>query len=245
VEYKRTILVVDDASMFLELESLFLARSGRVITARSGAEALELARRERPEVVVTDLDMPGMSGDALCKEIRNDRELRHTPVIAVIASEFGEDRARAVRAGADDIVAKPISRIALIRAVNRFLRAPVVHGLARVSLETEVHIRARRGEAKGWSRNLSRGGIFVEAEPTAPLESEVQLHFQLPDSARALSPTAKVVWSREPTDGRPKGMGLQFLALDRASARHIDEYVYERELTQPDPIPPGAPPGVR
>ena len=100
MEYKRTILVVDDASMFRELESLFLARSGRVITAPSGAEALEMARRERPEVVVTDLDMPGMSGDALCKEIRNDGELRHTPVIAVISGEFGEDRARAVRAGA-------------------------------------------------------------------------------------------------------------------------------------------------
>ena len=78
-EMKRKILIVDDAPMFRELESLFLARSGRVITASDGSESLDLARRELPDVVVADYSMPGMRGDALCREIKSDPDLRKTP----------------------------------------------------------------------------------------------------------------------------------------------------------------------
>jgi CheY-like chemotaxis protein len=119
---QRTILVVDDAPVFRELGSLFLARSGRVITASYGNEALVAMQRERPDVVVTDLHMPGMDGDALCREIKSDLHLRHIPVIVATSGESADERARAVLAGADDVIAKPIRRLSLIQAVNRFLR---------------------------------------------------------------------------------------------------------------------------
>jgi uncharacterized protein (TIGR02266 family) len=222
------ILIVDDAAMFRELGALFLARTARVLTANNGFEGLDVARRARPHVVVADLDMPCMGGEELCRRIKADSDLRDTPVILVTTDDRGEERARAVRAGADDVIEKPISRIALIQAVNRFLRGPRVRGLARVPIEAPVRIVAPPEDVWGVARNLSRGGIFVEAASPIPPATEVALEFQLPESPHAIAPTAQVIWRREHAADSPDGMGLQFLALDRESAASIDAFVYER-----------------
>lgn len=227
MEFKRKILVVDDAPMFRELESLFLARSGRVITAADGVEAFEIARRERPDVIVTDLSMPGMRGDALCRAVKADPDLAGTPVIIVTGRGAGDEHEDAVRAGAADVVEKPVNRVSLIQAVNHFLRI-AERGLVRVPLETDVRLSHAHRESWGRTRNVSRGGMFVETEELGPApETEVQLEFTLPDMRHALQPTAKVVWRRRETGSLRPGMGLQFLKLDREAARYLDDFVYE------------------
>ena len=69
MEAKRTILVVDDLPMFRDLESVFLSRYGRVLTAANGAEALETVRREQPDVVVLDFHLPDIDSETLCQRI--------------------------------------------------------------------------------------------------------------------------------------------------------------------------------
>jgi uncharacterized protein (TIGR02266 family) len=226
-EAPRKILVVDDAAMFRDLESVFLGRSGHVLLACDAEEAWQTLQRERPDVVVTDLSMPGAGGDDLCRRIKADPDFRRTPVVIVASRDHGEEHERAVRAGADDVVEKPINRVSLIQAVNHFLRL-AVRGLVRVALETEVHIAAPDCELWGRSRNVSRGGIFVESEHALAPDSEVRLEFTLPESPDAISPTAKVVWRRPASRAVAAGIGLQFLRLDREAARRLDEYVYER-----------------
>ena len=225
---RRTILLADDAALFRDLGSLFLARTGDVITARDGIEALARIARERPEVVVADLDMPRLDGAELCRRLKADPETRAIPVILVTSGDEALHRARAVRAGADDVIAKPISRIALIQAVNRFLRGTGIRGLTRVPMVAEVHIVGASDVSHGIARNLSRGGIFVEAERAAALETEVELRFELPDSRVPIAPTAEIKWCRPRTPDHAAGMGMRFLALDRNSALRIDEYVYQR-----------------
>jgi uncharacterized protein (TIGR02266 family) len=227
VETRRKILVVDDTPLFRDLESLFLSRSGRVITARNADEGLAALRRERPDVAVIDLHMPGTSGDALCRTLKADPELARIPVILVTRSDAPEDRAVAIRAGADDVLAKPLSRVTLIHAVNRFLRPPLLRGLARVRLDTAVRIRLPDEDAWGTVRNLSRGGIFVELEHPISPSTEVELEFRLPDAPTPLAPTAQVVWNRPAAPGSPTGLGLQFLAIDGASVQRIEAFVYE------------------
>lgn len=226
-EAPRKILVVDDAAMFRDLESLYLGRSGHILLACDAEEAWETLHRERPDIVVTDLSMPGMGGDDLCRRIKADADFRRTPVVIVASRDLGEEHERAVRAGADDVVEKPINRVSLIQAVNHFLRLSV-RGLVRVALETDVHIAGADCELWGRSRNVSRGGIFVESEHALAPDSEVTLEFTLPESPGAISPTAKVVWRRPGSRAVPAGLGLQFLRLDREAARRLDEYVYER-----------------
>jgi twitching motility two-component system response regulator PilH len=228
VHNRRTILLADDAALFRDLGSLFLARTGEVVTARDGIEALARIARERPEVVVADLDMPRLDGAELCRRLKADPETRSIPVILVTSGDEAQHRARAVRAGADDVIAKPISRVALIQAVNRFLRGTGIRGLTRVPMVAEVHIGGASDISHGIARNVSRGGIFVEAEKTAPTDTEVELIFELPDSGMPIAPTAEVIWCRPRSANHAAGMGMRFLALDRSSALRIDDYVYQR-----------------
>jgi uncharacterized protein (TIGR02266 family) len=228
VEPKRTILVVDDAPMFREMESLFLCRYGRVLTAASGAEALETVRRERPDVVVLDFHLPDIDGETLCRRIRALRPAESASAVVAISSGDSRDHERAIRAGAADVLSKPLSRLGLVETVNRLVRFPEMRGMARIDHAATVRVLMERQEHWGTMRNLSRGGMYIEASWSAPPESEMQLEFRLPELGTPLSPTAKVIWSRQRRDGLSAGMGVRFLALDAASAQTLDAFVYER-----------------
>jgi CheY-like chemotaxis protein len=237
VESGRTILVVDDVEMFRELGALFLARTGKVVTAEDGAEALELARTERPVLVLTDLQMPRMDGAELCAAIRSEPELARTPVIVMTGSELASDHARAVLAGADDVIPKPMSRAVLLGTVNRFFRTPAPRGLPRAMIDAPVRIRVGESEVWGQARNVSRGGIFIEADLEVTPHSDVALDFELPDTARRFSPTARVIWRRgvEARSGRA-GIGLRFVGIDSKSTRVLEEYVFERTASRSNPL---------
>ena len=226
----RVILVADDVAMFRELESVFLARSGTVITASGGHEALELLRTQRTDIAVIDLHMPDLPGDEVCRAVRQDAELRDLPLVLVVPGDTPEDHERAVRAGADDILTKPIDRLSLNGAVARLLQAPGERSRVRVAVEDSVRVRLSRDNAiaYGNARNLSRGGIFVESPGRLPVDTEVRLDFRLPEGEASISPTARVVWQRPRAEDEPPGMGLEFLALARRDTERLAAFVYER-----------------
>jgi len=229
VSDRRTILIVDDVALFRELGSLFLARTGRILTAASGEEGLAIVRRVRPDLVLTDFQMPGMSGESLCRAIKDDPELSDTPVVVMLGRHSGKQRARAVRAGADATLEKPLDRLSLVETVNRFVRFDVARGLPRVDLSTPVAIEAGDRRLYGTLRNLSRGGVFLETAGGISESMEVGLRFCLPDSDDVLSPSAQVVWSSTTIEGSETcGIGLQFVELDRSTSRSLDDYVLER-----------------
>lgn len=239
-EPARTILFVDDVQMFRDLGALFLARSGKIVTANDGLEALELIRSDRPEMILSDLVMPRMDGAELCAHVKSDPDLRTIPVVLITASALAADHARAIHAGADDVLSKPLSRVALLETVNRFLRFSRVRGLPRIAIEAPVHIRAGATEGWGRVRNVSRGGMFIEADVSVSPHSEVALEFELPETPRRFAPTAMVVWrsaeQRMDAGGAPlTGLGLRFVGLDARSARYLEDYVHERA-----PIAPAA-----
>jgi CheY-like chemotaxis protein len=225
VARNRTILVVDDAPMFRELESAFLARQGRVLTAASGAAGLELAQRHRPGVILLDLHMPELGGEEVCRQLKEDAELSSIPVVMLTASPFAEDHARCIRAGADQVLAKPISQLALIDVVHRYLRSPG-RGMPRAPLDTPVRLLQGSRESWGKARNISRGGMFVESDCAG--DAEIVLEFCLPETLYVLTPTATVVWQRRGGSGEAEGVGLRFLCLDGPSARRLGAFVDER-----------------
>ena len=162
---RKKILVADDTELFRELGSIFLARLGTVLTASSGSEALEIARREQPQVMIVDFEMPDMCGDNLCRAVKADRDLHRTPVILVTSGRCAEDHARAVRAQADDVLMKPLNRIQLGLSVSRLLGDDRHLAPARVPFDEDVRVRLVRADASSWGvvRDLSRGGVFVES----------------------------------------------------------------------------------
>ena len=224
----RSILVVDDAAMFRDLQALFLARQGRVLTAASGKEGLELAQRHRPDVVLLDLFMPELDGEAVCRMLRADPVLQDTPVVMLTASQRAEDYERCIRAGANQVLTKPIQRVALIDAVSRYLQSPTPRGMPRVDVATAVRIARAAGECTGTATNLSRGGMFVESPCDATPPEEVALEFSLPETLSVLTPTARVVWRRAGEAGVEPGFGLRFVRIDGESVRTLSDFVSER-----------------
>jgi len=126
------ILVVDDEPDITALVAYHLAKAGyRVSTASSGTEAIEAAREERPDVVVLDLMLPGVSGYDILAELRNRAETRDIGVILLTARREEVDRIRGLTLGADDYLTKPFSpqELALrVGALLRRLNAPPVSG---------------------------------------------------------------------------------------------------------------------
>ena len=104
-----TILVVDDNAFSRELIRELLEPSGHVVLeAMNGAEALDLIRRRAPDLVFLDLQMPVQDGFGVLRELRSEHRFRKLPVVAVTASAMIGDRERAIAAGFDSYIAKPI-----------------------------------------------------------------------------------------------------------------------------------------
>lgn len=226
---RRTILVVDDAPLLRELGSLFLGRAGRVLTAASGEEGLAVARLEQPELIVADVGMPGLDGATLCQTLKHDPLLGSTRIVLLVATNDPAERERAVRAGADDVLLKPIDRVVLLDTARRLLsEAP--QGLPRVVLAQPIQLRRDRLSWDGLARNLSRGGVFVESSHLLTPPNEIEIAMRLPETTEWLASTAQVIWTRPGTrDARRRsGMGLRFLALDRGTARRLSDWVDER-----------------
>lgn len=109
-----TILVVEDNSLNAKLVRDVLQHAGyEVLEAETGEEGLRVARERRPDLVLMDLQLPGIDGTEALRRLRADESTRRIPVMAVTASAMAADRADAVRAGFDAFVEKPISVRAL------------------------------------------------------------------------------------------------------------------------------------
>jgi CheY-like chemotaxis protein len=120
------VLVVDDEQDARDLLKTVLTNAGAdVLTAASTAEALPLLEREAPDVLISDIEMPGEDGYSLMRKVREMRGGRtsRVPSIALTAYAAGEDRLRALRAGFQVHVAKPVSPAELIAVTSALAAA--------------------------------------------------------------------------------------------------------------------------
>lgn len=134
------ILVVDDEPDIVALVAYHLAKAGyQVATAASGPDALDMARRERPSLIVLDLMLPGMSGFDVLEQVRADADTRDVAVLMLTARREEADRIRGLSLGADDYLTKPFRRPNSRFAWERF---------------SGVLARARPGAPTRWSLAL-------------------------------------------------------------------------------------------
>ena len=104
-----TVLIVDDVPASLHgLRQLLTAHGYDVLTAQDGEEALAIATREHPDIVLTDVRMPKKDGFEVCRELRAQEQTRLTPVILVTGAAESDDKIRAIDAGASEFLSKPI-----------------------------------------------------------------------------------------------------------------------------------------
>ena len=120
-ERKKILLVDDTDTILLFLKTLLAVNDFEFLTAKNGAEAVEKARRERPDLVLLDIFMPVMDGIEACRVMKGDPELKDIPVVIVTARSEAENVERCLDAGCDDYVFKPVRKLELLDKINRLL----------------------------------------------------------------------------------------------------------------------------
>jgi two-component system, OmpR family, phosphate regulon response regulator PhoB len=154
------VLVVEDEPAQREVLAYNLEAEGfRVTSADSGDEALLLVAEERPDLIVLDWMLPGVSGIEICRRLKSRPETRNVPVIMLSARSEEVDRVRGLETGADDYVVKPYSVVELMARVRGQMRRtrPASLGevleFADITLDSETH-------------RVTRGGQSVKLGPT-------------------------------------------------------------------------------
>jgi two-component system phosphate regulon response regulator PhoB len=114
-----TILIADDEPAIVDLVRFTLEDANvRIVDAADGATAVELARRERPDVALLDVQMPRLDGLEACRQLRRLPECRHIRIVMLTAAAQAADRRRGLEAGADHYLTKPFSPLALLTLVR-------------------------------------------------------------------------------------------------------------------------------
>lgn len=127
------ILVVDDIATNRKLlEVKLLAEYYEVVSAASGAEALEAAAQWSPDVILLDVMMPGMDGYEVCRRLKQDAATAHIPVVMVTALMDAAERVRGLEAGADDFLSKPVDDATLLARLRALLRVKQVQDAWRL-----------------------------------------------------------------------------------------------------------------
>ncbi len=160
------ILVVEDEPEILELVRYHLAREGyRVCCATSGEEALDAVHRDRPDLVLLDLMLPGIDGLEVCRRLKGDPATRGIGVVILTAKSDEADVVSGLELGADDYLPKPFSPrvlVARIRAVLRRARSELPEAGETIEIDG-LHIHPGRHE------------VLVEGEPVKLTPTEFRV----------------------------------------------------------------------
>lgn len=122
---RKTVLLVEDNEDNLVVYRTILDHVGyRVLEARDGEQGIELARREHPDVILMDISIPKIDGWEATRRLKADPGTRAIPVVALTAHALEEDRQKALQAGCDSYLAKPVEPRRVVDEVRRFVGAP-------------------------------------------------------------------------------------------------------------------------
>src|SRR6202046_3126164 len=121
----KTVLIVEDNELNMKLfNDLVETRGHNIVQTRSGIEAVELARRHRPDLILMDIQLPEVSGLEVTQWLKDDEALRAIPVIAVTAFAMKGDEERIRQGGCEAYLSKPISVAKFMETIRRFLGTP-------------------------------------------------------------------------------------------------------------------------
>jgi len=172
------ILVVDDTPANIKLLGDLLASKGyQVSTAVNGEEALAKVAAEKPDLVLLDVMMPGMSGYEVCRKIRENPATALLPVVMCTSLDPQQERVKGIEAGADDFLSKPVNQPELFARVKSSLRVKALHDeLAALNANLEKRVAEQVGEIERLAR-LKRfvsprvGDLILAGEVDDPLKT--------------------------------------------------------------------------
>ena len=122
----HTILLVEDNDMLQEiLAERLVLRGYEVPVAGDGQKGLDLAKQLLPDLILMDMSLPVLDGWEATRQIKQDEETKHIPIIALTAHALAGDREKSIEAGCDDYETKPVNFNRLITKIQKLLNKPV------------------------------------------------------------------------------------------------------------------------
>jgi len=166
------ILVVDDNKLNVKLLAAKLAKDYYFVsTAENGQEAIDVVKREMPDIVLLDVMMPVMDGFEACRILKADPATRHIPIVMVTALSDVSDRVRGLECGADDFLTKPINDVALMARVRSLLRLKMIMDEWRMREATALQFSLPSQEPED---DTPKGGHILLLEDDAFMCNSVQ-----------------------------------------------------------------------
>lgn len=163
---KEKVLIVDDEEHILELLKFNLSNSGyNVICANNGIDAYNIAKAEKPDLVLLDLMIPGMDGLDVCKEIKKNPETLKAAIIMITAKSEELDKILGLELGADDYITKPFSVRELLARVKAVLRRSAQDS----NIESDIY------EVDNLRVNFGRHEVFVDGKKVDMTLKEFEL----------------------------------------------------------------------
>ena len=227
---RKKILITEDVSVFLELEESIFQRDGiDIIIAENGTQALEIIEEERPDLVLLDLNMEDIGGDECCLRIKENPDLKATPVLIMSHANWGEDVDRARRAKCDEVIMKPINRQHLLKTVRELLLL-ADRTEERVDTSLPMHFgRLTDDEKSGFTVDVSVGGVFIKDSAVIPAGTPVTVTLPLPGEEDEVKCRGTVAWVNHPKhstkEDYPGGIGIQFIDINPKYKDAIHRYV--------------------
>ena len=220
----KKVLIVDDTESGLALlrKIVTLARF-TTFEANSGRQALKIHRRERVDLIIMDLQMPGMDGEQVTRTIRAERTRRAVSILMFADGSRPGLRERCLAAGADDFVSKPFKNTDLLARARSLMNVVVRKPTA---LLAHVKVEDAEPAAKPFVAqivNVSTSGLLLKANVPLATGRRVRVKFFVPDSTAQISARATVV-RRADAAGAAR-WGVRFTALGTAARRIILDYV--------------------
>ena len=184
---RATLLLIDDEPANLQILRHTLQQDYRLLFAKDGVKALELAQRDLPDLILLDIMMPDMDGYEVARRIRQQEDLPYIPIIVVTARDSTEDKVTGLDAGADDYLTKPINFPELEARVRSMLR------IKKLQDELDYLRTAKRQEVANRLHEAMEGGELIEnAEYEAAKNEQAFVEGRIQELEMLLA-TAKII----------------------------------------------------
>jgi len=229
----NSVLLVDDGGLFREAAEAIARRTAcRLLTASTGSEALEVARREKPDVVFLDSELSGMSGVDVCRVLKADPRFARTPVVLVTDDDSTDVR----RAAADAFLSRSFDLTSFFGTLRRFLQL-FPRSNERSAVRWPVTFWRDGEEHSGFIRDLSRGGFFVRTDVPLPVGARIEVSFEIPGEPVERNVVAEAIVVRAGSEPE-SGVGCRFFRLTQGSRTHLEDCLRLLSLSEaPETIP--------
>ncbi len=218
----RILLVDHSRGSLLFQESILRRREATIVTALAGTTGLEIARSDRPQLIMLAFDLFDMTAPEFCREIRADASTRAMSLLLVCEREFPEHADLCLSAGCNDVIFRPLQRHELDVKIIRLTSIPSRREL-RTLTRIEVSVEKNGRFIIGRSINISASGMFLEVDRVLPAQGKLRLHFYLPGDPKPLQLESDVL--RAEFTGTTAKYGVHFIAADEAERKRIERFV--------------------